>query len=235
MTETSSFSCYALGSNDVLDDISCYLYGEADILDNINAYTIGKIKSSTTAFVAAQILSRAAQSAFIPGLVNHVDNSKFCYCAGISRSSLSACIGGAITMAVDYIWLKTNDESLEKKFRVLEQDYDDGTLEKSEEVNKTIGGGIDHSIGAVYKTWSPIIRVRHTEPEADYGNMADLEYFFSLNNPNGTPNNDITFIDHHQIEYTVHIVGPLTKSKMGFEIEGECAWFLYRLQFMRVQ
>lgn len=140
-------------------------------------------------------------------------------------------------MAQDYIWLKTSDggATKSKKFKVLTQDYDDGTLEKAEEVNKTIGGGIDHSVGAVYKTWAPIIRVRHTETEADYGNVADLEYFFSLNNPNGIPSNDITFIDHHQTTYIVHLVGKLTKNLLSCEIEGTEAWYLYKLNFMRVQ
>jgi hypothetical protein len=138
---------------------------------------------------------------------------------------------------VDYIWLKTSDggATRSKKFRVLQQDYDDGTLEKAEDVQKTIGGGIDNPVGAVYKTWSMIIRVRHTETEVDYGNVEDLEYFWKLNNPNGTPSNDITFIDHHQVEYTVQTVGKLTKNLMGCQVEGECAWYLYKLQLMRIQ
>ena len=135
----------------------------------------------------------------------------------------------------DYITFETSDEEVEKKFRVLLQDYDDGTEEKAEEVKRTIGGGIDHSVGAIYKTWSMIIRVREEETEDGYGDRDDLVYFYSLNNPNGTPSNDITFTDHHGEEHIVHTVGSLSKDIMGCELEGPDAWYLYRLNLLRVQ
>lgn len=137
----------------------------------------------------------------------------------------------------DFIWLKTSDAgiTLSKKFRVIAPDYDDGTIERSEDFNKTIGGGFDQSVGAIYKRWGMVIRVRHTEPLVDYGDMDDLVFFYSLNNPNGNPSNKLTLIDHHETEYQVYTSGNLTKSLMGCQIEGECAWYIYGLEFIKVQ
>ena len=253
--ETSSQPCHLSGLSDIIDNISGYVHGEDNGLSSFaayllgstdetssqTAYTVGSIFDTTIAYLSGNLFVKDSQSAFIPGLSGNVTGEQFSYCFGIQRYSVDAYLigvypgGGDYMPTVDYIWLKTSDLSLSKKFKVIAQDYDDGTLEKSEEVNKTIGGGIDHSVGAVYKTWSPIIRVRHTETETDYGDKDDLEYFYELNNPNGTPSNDITFIDHHSTEYTVHTVGKLSKNAMGCQLDGECAWFLYRLQFMRVQ
>ena len=192
------------------------------------------VTTSSSAYVEGNIATSGSQAAYITGLQGTTSNSKHGYIAGIERSSQSAYVEG-VYMTVDYITFETSDSSLSKKFRVLQQDYDDGTLERSEQLSKTIGGGVDHAMGAIYKTWSMIIRVRHTEDVDGYGDLEDLEYFYSLNNPNGTPSNDITFTDHHLVEYTVHMVGKLTKNLMGTEIVGLQAWYLYKVSLMRVQ
>jgi hypothetical protein len=101
-----------------------------------------------------------------------------------------------------------------------------------ENLSRTIGGGFDHAIGAVYRTWSPIIRVRHTEPISGYGTLAELETFYRYNSPT---NNVITFIDHHGTSYLTHMVGSMMKQCMGCQIEGSQAWFLYKLQLMEIE
>jgi hypothetical protein len=205
--------------------IPAYLMAGASVNDNSPSYLKGNEEP------------KSSQSAYVCKMANNTFVRLFGYCCGMIRNTTNVYLEGEPMAQVDYIWLKTSDggATKSKKFRVIQSDYDDGTLEKAEDLKKTIGGGIDHSVGEVYVTWSMVIRVRHEEPEADYGNKEDIEYFYSLNNPNGTPSNDITFIDHHQVEYTVHTVGKLTKNLLGTQIEGECAWYLYKLQLIRVQ
>jgi len=246
----SSTEAYLVGSSSTNNSISAYTYSEAyptpgskaayirgGQLGNssISSWVFGCIHDTTIAFLSGNIAANDNQAACIIGITENVSTYRHAYCYGVLRTSQSAYLGGVLMTQVDYIWLKTSDLSIEKKFRVITQDYDDGTLDRSEEINKTVGGGIDHSVGAIYKTWSMIIRVRHTETEENYGDRQDLEDFYSLNNPSGTPSNDITFIDHHQVEYTVHIVGKMTKNLLGCEIEGEYAWYLYKLNLMRIQ
>ena len=142
---------------------------------------------------------------------------------------------------IAYITLKTSDggSTRKKKFRVIAQDYDDGTYNRSESVRRTVGGGIDHSIGKPYRTWSPTIRVRYTESDTSYGTASDLEYFFNLNDPGATPSNVIQFSDNHYdgyngTQYTalVHMVGQMPKMLMGCKIEGTEAWYMYKVTFM---
>lgn len=135
---------------------------------------------------------------------------------------------------VNFIWLMDSDNGTQKMFRVLQAGYDDGTLEKAEDLKRTIGGGLHHSMGAVYKSWNPIIRVRENETVTDYGDLADLEYFYGLNDPGGTPSNIISFVDHHQISHYVRMHGTFRKSIMGAMSEGVNAWFLVKLQLLEV-
>jgi len=111
-------------------------------------------------------------------------------------------------------------------------------LSKSQEVNKTIGGGIDASVGAVYRTWNPTIMVRHTESESGYGTLADLETFYSYNDPGGTPSNIINFYDHHWTSgdptATIIMLGDFQKQVLGVSIEGSNAWYHVRLELHEV-
>lgn len=138
----------------------------------------------------------------------------------------------------DYITLENSDASKSLKFRVLggpETDYNDGMLSKSQTLNKTIGGGIDASVGAVYRSWNPVIMVRHTELESGYGNLSDLETFYSYNDPGGTPSNIITFTDHHGgAGVDVIILGDFEKQILGVSIEGSNAWSHVRIQLHEV-
>lgn len=134
----------------------------------------------------------------------------------------------------NHIWLNNSTTTLHKKFRVVAQGYDDGTPEKAESLERTIGGGLNLSVGAIYTTWSPIIRVRHTETETDYGTLDELMTFYSYINPNGTPTNKLTFTDHHGVDHSVYIVGSFKKAIMGFHIEGDQAWYTVALRFIEV-
>lgn len=196
-----------------------------------------QVRSNQQAFLTTKTLITTSVKAYVNKPASNIFYRIGSFCQGILRSNIPSYMEGDLMAQVDYIWFKTSDDGAtrSKKFRVLQQDYDDGTLEKAEDLKKTIGGGVDHSVGEVYKTWSMIIKVRDEETELDYGDKEDLEYFWGLNNPMGVPSNDITFIDHHQVEYTVHTVGKLTKNLLGTQIQGECAWYLYKMQLIRVQ
>lgn len=133
-----------------------------------------------------------------------------------------------------YMTLTNSNSSLSKRFRVIAEGYDDGTPSKNMTTQKTVGGGLDVSQGAIYLSWSPTIRVRHTEEDSNYGTLAELLTFYSYNNPNGTPSDKITFIDHHGTSYTVVLVGNLQKSIMGCKIEGIYAWYLIKVTLQQV-
>lgn len=191
------------------------------------------------AYLSTTTAITSSQSAHVRGLHLSSQSSKRAYTnAGFARSykpvflNVEGELGGI--MEYPYLILTTSNASLSKRFRVLLADYDDGTPEKSQNMNKTIGGGVDISQGAIYQTWSPTIRVRHTETDSNYGTLAELRTLYELNNPNGTPTDVITMTDHHGTQFYVKILGTLRKAIMGCKIEGTEAWFLVRCQLIEV-
>lgn len=240
------------GDSQISGYVQGYILADAD--DSLPGYTRGQTNKYQTrpAFLQAATASTSDVSAFIHAGVQVTDNLTaflttqglsssrvYSYLTGISRSNIDGYTEGTLgdpqMPEYDYIWLKSSDESIAKKFRVVAQGYDDGTLEKAEDIKRTIGGGIDHSMGAVYKSWNPMIRVRAYEPVSDYGDLQDLIDLYNLNNPGATPNNNITFIDHHGTTYTVHMVSSFRKSLMGVSIEGANAWSLVKITLIEVQ
>jgi hypothetical protein len=134
-----------------------------------------------------------------------------------------------------YIILKTSDGSLEKKFAIVQgTGYNNGSLEKAETLDRTIGGGTSHSVGGNYRSWNPTFRVKEEEDRDGYGNMSDLETFYSLNNPQGTPSNTITFIDNAGTNYQVHIVGSLEKDILTFNVVGTNSLYFVRVNMIEV-
>ena len=129
-----------------------------------------------------------------------------------------------------YFILTNSNSSLSKKFRVILTSYN-ATLEKSQTISKTLDGNLDVSVGGIYETHQYAIRVKQTEDEEDYGSLNDLETFFMLNDPNGTPSNVLTLTDHYGVDYSVYYVGNFSKAIMGVSIEGENAWFVVQAAF----
>lgn len=206
-TKSQTYGFLAGGNTD-LDDTPCFLSGNIAVDDSFSAFLDGQGS----------------------GL-----GSIYAYLDGIVRDNTPGYLEGSNTgdddVANDYITLRNSDSSVEKKFKVLAQDYDDGTPEKAGTMKRTLGGGLSQSVGGVYYSWTPTIRVRETETESGYGDLADLTYFFELNNPAGTPSNLITFIDHHNDSHTVILVGSMQKAVLTAAIEGENAYYIVRLRF----
>lgn len=222
----------------IVEVVPSYCFGVYQAKSSISAYAYAVQRSYKAVYISGNLFGNDYQNAFVNGMTANISGAIHAYIPEpVFRSSLHTTFGGITVAATDFVWFKTSDAgaTLSKKFHFIADNYDDGTLEKAEKINKTIGGGLDHSVGGIYKTWSPIVKVRHVETETDFGNRDDLEYFWSLNDPNGTPSNDITFIDHHQTEYVVHMVGKMTKNLLGTQVDGECAWYLYKINLMRVQ
>lgn len=201
-----------------------YLEGQTLTLSAKTGFLVGSVASIDfqLSYMSGNIFSKLALPVMLAGKSSALA-SKYAFLQGLERSSLSGYMEGT-TVANKFIWLKSSDLSLQYKFRVMQQGYTDGELQKMETRARTIGGGIDHSVGAVYQTWKMIVRVRHTESEANYGTLANLEAFYRLNNPGGTPTNQITFTDNHGIDYQVHMIGDFHKQFMGSAIEGAEAW-----------
>lgn len=242
MTDTKSSVGAFLGWPIGRDSQSAFIPGGQLLYSNVAAFTaaLSDVQiDDTPAFLTGDFLSIDNLAVYVAGAGGLVTSRVASFIgAPVYRSSVSVRFGGDGTGAIvaerDYMELKTSDASVLKRFRVLAQGYDDGTLRKAESLERTIGGGIDHSVGAVYVDWNPVIRVRHTETDSNYGTLAELRTFYELNDPSGTPSNDITFIDHHSVEHIIHLVGDFQKAIMGTKTEGTLAWVLVKVQMVEV-
>lgn len=225
----SSISSFLYGRVLVLGSQAAYIYPDAIDKDNIGAFAQATVilgDTNTACFSQGNLFSKSSTSAYISPLINTLQDAIPVYISGVSRNTVNCFLEGKI-VTTDYIVLKTGDgTSLSKGFIVMLQDYDMGTQEKAETVNKTIGGGTDRSAGGEYTTWSMIVKVRGTEPNPNFGNKDELEQLFA--------ENEILFIDHKQYEHRVRISGSMKKNLVTVAVEGETAVFFYRLKLISI-
>jgi hypothetical protein len=194
----------------VINTKSAYVRGRSTSSSTKHAYIFcGSISSShRDAYVRARGLSIGTKHAFIYGY------------AGVG--------------AGDVISLINSDGTLSMWFRVIAEGYGDGMLTRTETIRRSIEGSLDHTIGDLYTIYEVVIKARHIELESGYGDIADVETFFSYVDPNGVPSNVLTFIDHHGRTHTVQIVDSMQKSMIGVNVEGSTAWFLYKLVLQEI-
>lgn len=134
-------------------------------------------------------------------------------------------------MAIEkYFTLTTSDAQITKRFKVLHTGYRPSTM-KMETINRTLNGIQDISRGAIYKMFDYIIKVREQEEDTDYGTLADLSYFFELNNPNGTPSDKLTMVDHYGNTTTCVFIRDFSPEPLGVMLEGLDAYFTVKTSF----
>ena len=98
-------------------------------------------------------------------------------------------------------------------------------LIRNQDVQDTLDGGVDVSQGGIIEQHQYTVKTRHTEDRIGYGTLAELERSWRLNNPNGTPSDKITLIDHYGNSHTTIFIGQFPKQPLTTIIEGSEAWF----------
>lgn len=227
-TASSSVYAYLEGSTpDVVDSIYAYLKGHNQVTDSILAYLAGWDTSSSSiyAYLSGVVESTSSISAYLSGTGDYT-SSIHAYLSGVTRSSVHAYLEGQI-QSVDYTVITTGDGATTGRFRILAEGYSDGTLMRGSQIIRTVGGGTDIHAAEIYQVWQPNIKVRHTEPVSGYGTLSDLETLYQYY---GT----VTWRNHYQQEFTVLLLGKLDKSIIGFQVEGENAWYIVQLMLVEV-
>lgn len=141
-------------------------------------------------------------------------------------------------MANSYFTFTTSDSSVSKRFRVILTGYEENH-NKTQSVNRTLDGTPDISVGSIQRSWNFLVRVRVEEAPGDaytpgFGTKDDLLYFYSLNNPNGTPTDVITFVDHYGDTHLVKILGSYSANAMSVIIDGPEALFTVQVSLLKV-
>ena len=141
-----------------------------------------------------------------------------------------------------YFTLSTDDSigsppapTLYKKFRVVEGGYKP-SREKKQSDETTLEGLPDIAQGSIYRTFQYIIKARDEDPESDedYGNYEDLVQFYEYNNPNGSPSNILTLVDHKGASHQVMFMGSLAEEPATVMLEGINAIYFTPVNFKKV-
>lgn len=125
-----------------------------------------------------------------------------------------------------YVTLTNSNESYSKRFIATQMAP---VLERSDDIQRTLSGTMDKSAGAITALHQYIFRVLAEEPDPEFGNKLDLEYFFKLNNPNGTPSDKITLTDHYGDDKECLFMGNMSPENVTTVLEGPNAIFLVKV------
>jgi hypothetical protein len=131
-------------------------------------------------------------------------------------------------MSKDYIVIADSIPTRSKRFRVIQGGWKP-TLSKRQTVNETIDGGLDICLGSIFETVQYVFRLSETEADTNFGTKADLEYFYTLNNPTpvtGQPSNLLTIIDNYEVTKHGYMLGNLVPEPLTTIISGIYAWFM---------
>lgn len=137
-------------------------------------------------------------------------------------------------MAVnEYITICTSGSELSKKFYAILNGYTEinqkaQTVEDNIEGNPLItNGGIRYMINYVLK-----LSAEMADPE--FGVKDDIITMYRLNDPNGTPSDVLTLIDHYGTRRTVKFTGSLEMNPLTTMIDGEDSYFYTPIRFIEV-
>jgi len=141
-----------------------------------------------------------------------------------------------------YFTLATDDPTgsppvptLYKKFRVIEGGYKP-FREKKQTDDTTLDGLPDIAQGGIYHTFQYIVKVRDEDPEEDddFATYEDLAQFYEYNNPNGSPSNILTMVDHKGNTHLVMFLGQLSEEPATVMLEGINAIYFTQVTFKKV-
>jgi len=214
--------------------IPVFLHAVSHRDSSIHAYLkcVGYVVESTPAYMMGGTDNTDSTPAFCSG-IDDVAGSTSAFVAGVVRDNTPAYLNGLYDQ-VDYIVLENSDRSISGRYRVMAQEYGDGVMLSGAQINKTIGGGVDVHMGKMFEMWSPVVKVRHTEPEDGYGTMDDLETLYKYVNLDTPPTRVITFYDHLQVRREVMFLEDFSKVLRLLQVEGTTAWYYVRLVMLKV-
>jgi len=130
-----------------------------------------------------------------------------------------------------YITLQDSELSVVKRFKSIGLRT---PWQRTDNFRVTLGGDIDKVAGTILYAYQYVLRVPAEVDDLNYGTLDDLKSLFVLNNPNGTPNDIITLIDHYGDSHTVLFNEDVTPEPLTTMLEGYNAWFIVPISFVEI-
>lgn len=124
----------------------------------------------------------------------------------------------------EYITLCTSGSEINKKFYAILNGYTE-RHKRGQTVDVNIEGKPLITNGGIYKAFDYVLKLTHEVLDPSFGTKDDLISLFDLNNPNDTPTDVLTLVDHYGAFHPVKFLGDLELNPLTVVIEGEDAYF----------
>jgi len=120
--------------------------------------------------------------------------------------------------------LISSDGTLDKRLRPYTDAYQEAPG-RPISARRTTTGALDFVMGNTKRQWRMRCKIRETESDALFANLANLRTFHGYQSPQGTPSNALTFNDPVGGTHTVVMVGDLIERPFGPTLTGSGAWY----------
>lgn len=137
-----------------------------------------------------------------------------------------------------YVTLTTTGSSpISKRFYAIMTGYME-SRQKTQNIEINIGGKPLITNGGVLRTWGYSFKVSNDVGNGmstgSYGNLADIDYMYGLNNPNGNPSDVFTLIDHYNVSHSVKFIDNLDVTVLTTVLDGDDSYFYVPVKLMEI-
>lgn len=130
-----------------------------------------------------------------------------------------------------YIILQDSESTNIKRFKATGMSL---PLERTDNIRITLGGKFDKAAGTIIYRFRYVLRVPEESLDPAYGTYDELKWFYELNNPGGTPSDQITLTDHYGDVHTVFFEGNMVPDPLTTQLDGPNAWMIVPISMLKI-
>ncbi len=133
----------------------------------------------------------------------------------------------------EYITLCTSGSEVNKKFYAILNGYTE-IHKRAQTLEENVEGEPLITNGGVYRMFKYVLKLSHEMDDATFGTKDDIITMYNLNNPNASPSDVITLIDHYGVSHQVKFMNNLELNPLTVIIEGTESYFYTPIEFVEV-
>ena len=136
-------------------------------------------------------------------------------------------------MANEYIEIITSGSEISRKYYAILSGHSE-IHRKAQSIENNIEGEPLITNGGIVLQFNYVIKLMYETDEAGFGTKDEMIYLYRLNNPNGSPSDVLTLIDHYGVSHKVKFTEGLELVPLTTMIDGEDAYFYTPIKFIEV-
>jgi len=134
----------------------------------------------------------------------------------------------------DYITLATSDYPAAGRSKQFWASELAEKIERNESEEITTGGRLAIIRGRARQTWTLTLLAPDISVDSNWGSRGDLEYFFKLRNPSGSPSDTLTMTYFDETVYQVRFREGMQGDPLGVVMYGSTAYYAYQVELVDV-